>query len=800
MKQLIHIYKENKKDRSIIFESNPIEAYFTNFYLSMPQFINEIVREAYKSKKSKNPEDYRKDVLEARFVDQYSKIINNNIEYYAEIENKYKSTLLKAKSDIFKSDNLFDKLDDAIRTALSNCIDFKELKYKLPHKENIVEFLKACRQLYGNMDPYTLGDTAYYTAKWIQKVYANIDPSLCSNPNTTLYLYSKTYGGCGKTTFMDRLMHFAETYGLPHYDNCNVKSKWTGTYYSNHLIGRVEEFSPFKTNEDDNTFNNIIDNQEYISEQKFKPSLKLKSNISLAITSNFMPYDANDGRYGICRWSDCNDLRNKTLSDQEKQYLATDHYQDYEYWDKVFYKLFTSAPFNISRDFFKNYDDTKYVSDKYYDIIEEIREAKNELTLDGTPTQIAKSLWQWKVNNNYHYGETEKYLKQSIRQLCSYLVKNSFLKPINNQRHYEKATFNIQQICDCPTSDIALVTLPEDPIIATYQAWTDLISQFENNNKPTGTDPEDYDTSDEYATDDAKNFRMPVNAVVKNSNGEVYFKTPTFEVTDQEYLCAAEFTEEYMKEIVDSGDTIHRKQEFMRPVCFVYESDSLPLQAQENKVDEVLKQYSNNIFSVTYSGSKSYHTLVYIKPEDRDIVKQDYKFFWNKVAEKVFGLDYVQYLDKQCANITRLTRRPGAVRSNGKKQTCKYMNRDVVGIDLTDIKQEYLAYETRKKHEQAMKYAEMQANKKRYEDRPEQDPMNVLRNVVNKTHNASGQLALEIIESGQAESGSNMIGALGYLKALMNLGFPFEDLHRQLYDICHSQHPSNIRGNYEHYL
>lgn len=355
-----------------------------------------------------------------------------------------------------------------------------------------------------------------------------------------------------------------------------------------------------------------------------------------------------------------------------------------------------------------------------------------------------------------------------------------------------------EDLIDGKTEDTSIV----DEIKQARQVWDKLIAlakqiddEFPDTTDPTPSndnDPFDKDYSnEEFGKEDVVATHMFGNDVVNS--------LPTAAIKeDTQFIVSAEPKKEYIKKIQETGEALNRRKDDYYPTCFVYEMDETPLEEQEELMKNVVRRIPNNVYSLTYSGSKSFHCLVWIKPEDRVYMNpENFQWYWTEVAKNLFGTRWEE-LDKADATICRLTRRPGAIRDNGKKQTCLYMNRDVVGIDLTAL--------IRQRKELDKREAEIKIREealRRYKQQSfqfeEQDLMTQLQNIMKKTNNESGQLAYEILSSGIAESGSNMIGAIGYMKKLKDNDNKWEPLLHELYDICHKQHPSNITKSYEHY-
>ena len=301
--------------------------------------------------------------------------------------------------------------------------------------------------------------------------------------------------------------------------------------------------------------------------------------------------------------------------------------------------------------------------------------------------------------------------------------------------------------------------------------------------KPEYNYPEGFDLNQKKLTkEDVEKFDIQVVSEATNKTGHL---EPL--ATDQ-FLVAAR--------LKDKSQGLIRKTELMEPVFFVYESDDLPIQEQQR----ILGPMRNipSVFSMTYSGSKSIHTLVYIDPKDRDIVSQDFKFFWKEIGEELFG-ENAKHLDPACASIVRLTRLPGGFRyDTGKDQKCLHINRKCCGVDISKAKEIFRLNQLKKQEEEALREQQQKEAQKKLDDLKrakvdvkmlESNPDSVehLENVLKKTNDPRAEIASILLNGGDPGSGANYIGAIGYVRTA--IGPETAELVRQA---AHQLHPSNI--------
>lgn len=100
---------------------------------------------------------------------------------------------------------------------------------------------------------------------------------------------------------------------------------------------------------------------------------------------------------------------------------------------------------------------------------------------------------------------------------------------------------------------------------------------------------------------------------------------------------------------------------------FLFEMDKMKLEEQ-CKMAQTLK---DKLVRITYSGSKSLHCIVEFDPKYENECRWNYKHIWNYINDTYFGGN----CDKQCINPSRLTRTPGVIRADTKKeQKLLYIN------------------------------------------------------------------------------------------------------------------------------
>lgn len=136
----------------------------------------------------------------------------------------------------------------------------------------------------------------------------------------------------------------------------------------------------------------------------------------------------------------------------------------------------------------------------------------------------------------------------------------------------------------------------------------------------------------------------------------------------------------------DEHVSVCDKQDYLRGDNFVFECDNISLDEQKKIINRLPCKESVEV--VTFSGNKSYHTLINTNFEE--VVKEDktqaYRYIWNELNRDLFN----EKADKASATRSHLMRNPNAIRDNGNKQSCKYYNPNTTPLDVSIYYNEYL--------------------------------------------------------------------------------------------------------------
>ena len=774
--------------------------------------------EAYKAiGDSAKVEEYTKyvNLIKTKDVDIPEKIVEFiSIEKYF-LFNDFISlgntTLLKAYIDSFRT------------------FSGEEALKKFNHTPNPEKFLEATKKLFPNVRADNVHICANAFKQFIQKIYYNCGEKT-NNPQKMLFLYSML-GGTGKGVFMNRLVHFCEAYKIPVGKEANISSHWLSSEFSTNMISVVPEFFPYKSNMNEQiiSLNNIIDNGSYRVELKGYQPISMKSNTALVCGSNKKPYDVNDRRYNIVEYNTVQ-LFDEEIVEKYSDYLNTS-FTDEE-WDQVFLDAFRYCPFDYK---FKSMTPVKYVSEKYYDFIDDLRllkEVQPDFFIEShTVREIAKWL-QIQADGKAIKALAKEYKKNVFKNILG-LVNDKIIKPaktVNGDLLYSK--YDVNEIADLTvSSDVIDDCSPlKDPIIETAKAWDLLIA----GTKPNGPTPEPPKPTDkptdkpnprrivtkiesaEVETPVVEKIETPVVEKIEpfdpvaevekvaNSNEEIHsssdldnvytpemlnkfkcpvkkdtFSKPSFTIEgNEQFLVTARYKDSYIK---SNPTELDAKGEHMLPVFFTYEMDSTDIDTQYAIAEKLCKKH---VWTITFSGSKSLHTLVYIDPTQAEAIAKDFKYYWNIVAEKLYG-KAAKLLDSACASVARLSRFPNGFRPDkNTTQWCNFKNDNVVPIDLTKeiaIHEE----ELRQKNLTNLIVSTLAIENKNNYDDPDSELH--LRKAVAKSENPAGQIAVDLLDGKDPGSGANYIGAIGYCERAIG-----PKTAKRVRDAAHRLHPTNV--------
>lgn len=311
------------------------------------------------------------------------------------------------------------------------------------------------------------------------------------------------------------------------------------------------------------------------------------------------------------------------------------------------------------------------------------------------------------------------------------------------------------------------------------------IAELEGNKPtpPTDPTPKNDKGDDCFTEEDIRRF----GCLVKDTT----YSTPSVHINENtQFIITATPKKEYMQKVINGEEVVDAKGEHHLPVFFTFESDNLSLDEQYEKATEVINgKYGDSVFSITNSGHKSIHTLVYIDPEQREEIAKDFKYYWNEAGKMLYGS--TDNLDSACASIARLSRLPGGKRDDGSYQKCGYMNRECKPLDLSNVIT---------KHKKEVEIMETLRNIQRA-NKPtwnvEIDEMKKLENIHNTGNRSeSFELAYDVIKNGSCPSGANYVGAIASLKGM---DFSEDFVKTNLYEVARHEHPSNITKSFETY-
>ena len=563
-----------------------------------------------------------------------------------------------------------------------------------------------------------------------------------TSQNSLLYLISDAIGRTGKGYYLSQYQSWLNKNNIP---TCkwDIDRNYTDNRYSNNLVAIGTEWTPLHTD----TMNDIIDNVEYTCKQKYQSNIEVTSRITGVIATNYNPSDSNTVRFGKVIFN---------------HYSFDDHTEEHlNHTPSNYDELFTTCLLSVPNTPYKV---SKVSKESLYDemIMNSLAFAYSNNDLDKNKIYSIKSLLDV-MDMDYN--------PSNIQKLKAFLLKNRN-KGVKVYRsgNYRLSSFIDVIAINASVNDNDLEEIKED-IDTCVKEWERILSNLKSK------DPNDPSNNLRYVND-------------------TYDKELSKDSTNKEFICTAKYTREYEEELNNSNITPDRKSEHLIPTFFVYESDTLSLNEQKDLIN---KANTNNIYTSTFSGSKSIHYLVPIEQSQANEIKKDFKYYWNKAGEIVFNKEIMKSMDSNCASIGRLSRNPNAYRKIGNakvKQDLLYKNDNVIPVNLNQIIKEH-NQEIKSKEE--FNKVKLKINESINAQLPQLNnnkDINYLERCYNKNHNENVGMALQVLKGIQLPKGSNLIGIASTLKT-MDVDI---ELRKQIITILKQQHPSNLTKDVKEYL
>lgn len=733
--------------------------------------IKDVSLEAYNNTHSKDPQVLAKEAWHIMSTIGFTKLLPRPRYIKGTVEN----------TEVVNFSGIVGRNSLGPAELLKRLLDMSVIPQTMPfeHHEDMKKFVKACKVIFPNVDAYNVGACLTNFSMVLENIWANCNHPEAKKQQVSFYQYS-SLGGTGKSKLHERLRSFCEKYGI----NCaesNISTRWLGSEFSINLITTIGEFFPpkssFEAERTITNINNIVDNTYYTVEYKQQQPIETLSKTTLFINSNKLPFDTNDRRYGIVRY---NERPYKSYTEEEQaKYFADD-----ETIEQALKDAFESVPFGISY-----IDELQRRSSTYTELVLSARRIIDTARFESfDPRSITPREWakrELELTTGLVTPETLKAKMYSIRATLRDAVAKGDIKPvkrINGNTDY--SMYDLQEISQLVTAEDAQST-DLDNITNPLEATAFAFDYFINSCPPSPTSPTDpspkkEDTCKLAPTDCNFDFMSDKTPVCEDK-----YSKPTFTATEKtQFLVTASYKPEYIQEVNEGKADINRCGENMIPEYFVYESDELDIEEQKDIAEKLLNSSNAKyVRSITDSGNKSLHILV--KIHNGQALIDDFKLWWRRCADFLFGRDIAEKMDKACASVGRLTRFPNGTRDNGKKQQCLYYNPESIAFEFTDDEVNTIMWA--KQVQQAE--LEKKLKKSIYDD--DKSELERLTNYYKANPNKWELVYKTLVENKPIPSGSDMIGNI---KKLETANMP--ELRKAFANIAHQQHPSNI--GYKH--
>lgn len=455
---------------------------------------------------------------------------------------------------------------------------------------------------------------------------------------TALFLYSGK-GQTGKSYRLEAMIDTVADIGFP-VKKCNgpdyfEKGFHEADEYCSGLM-TVREWDN-NVNIDYSLYKTLVEQETIRINRKNKSRLALDVKGCFAIASNDLPKMGAERRTSIIEFAD-DEFR---LDDRSPEYVPTDEKKALYQSILKTYKAYIDTTGDTSGSFFK------------LGIAETMRDLNskkiNSATVDSFCAYLEScdtfmfkrpNFVKWICVNKY---KGYKYNTRDFNAMLDDLVEGGCLVRIdNNSYHMKKST---EDIVDFLKSTALTNRYTYEEVYKKLESVMDL-SFLPDDNDGNGLNTEETHSFVSYDLHKA------------NPKGE-------FEVLN-----------EFISEEPTPGHKTPRSQDNCKMNRFLYEFDDMPLDEQKILIDT----QKEKLYRVVYSGNKSYHSIVSVKRPPQ--TREQYKWLWGYIAKHLGFLDYA---DPACNDNSRLTRKPGVVRKDKKKeQTLIYDDKNILDIDWVD--------------------------------------------------------------------------------------------------------------------
>lgn len=736
---------------------------------------------------------------------------------------------------------------DGIKTYIKQlCQDYKT--YSIPHKADAIQFAEAMKKIGCNWNINYLNSSWTAMRRFFENVYNTIGTNGAKKQDYVFIFEQLRNGGGGKGTLIASIKRVFEKYGLASdYDDLPRERFNSNKPAVNNLV--IYDDITLKEWQKRNigVFNNQIDKNFFNFERKGQNGYSVKAKAAHIITTNDnLSDDRNNRRMQYIKYS--NDVfcpmggvvNNRNLKSKEilKKYFECYPYRGNEdkfeerldYWVE---QAFLSCPFGFNYRYNEriSFEEAK-IPARYSKIIFELQQLKDNL-LDSEVCTNDSDVVKYLSNMSFKtfidrtsfkekdFDYNKKYFSEFIGDLKTYAdhkidkhgkhfpyYKTDWNKilsyPVQNETDEEKfediededkkIQSAFSELVNNAIMDLDDVKPEENKEDEKQISEIDLLRQkiqeLMQEKQELEEALQNRQTQKEKLSPEEKQVQEFMKAYGLAAFTDVYSKTPVTELeagTNYPYLVNGTCT------------TDNRKGENVIPKMFVFEMDGETKEKQKEIINRILNgAYKDNIASVTGSGNKSYHVLV---PHNcNNEIKEDYKYYWEEIAKKIYGDDW-EKLDDACASVGRLTRCLNMLREENTndniiftgKQEKIYMNLNAKPIDLTDL----VKQKKEKDREEKFKKANFGVSNSNAYFNLNVDEGEKLKNIANKYPiNENYRIAREICFSGNVGKGLNPVAIIQSLK---KSGFSPEFVKNNIYEPMHRQHHSNTGQSFEYY-
>ena len=561
--------------------------------------------------------------------------------------------------------------------ALANILANKKFYHELKDDAKVSDILLWAKQNANFIEKEDIISFTYWLFDMILEIRKTCKTgSVDKTKQNAMHLeFNSTTKGSGKSHFIEEIIKQAQMAGIEAKSECKLPeggfdNTLNETY--NLLVGYKERVYQ---KVDEATMMSIGRHEPYVYTEKMKMSINVPSNAITIGSTNGNPYAKDDRCFRIIRCLPVDYETRMNILQTSTNFLQT-FTNDLIRYNTTIYNVPDEKVCNFVSFLKKIYKENnnniykqncnKLQNYKQIPGMSALVDAVNDLTgeyelLDFVSVKGLYKLWEKQTGK--HLEGTNKYMsfEKPIAEALNFLYSRKLVSgrgPSDDMKRQYNLFSILDDIRNYDYSEKE--TTIEGDVIDAMKEWDRLIQlalDFENGNPEPPKEKFLKPTEDKLPDLDGWSF------------GEKYDAEFTEVNLGQQQVCVNK----------TKGKTANRTNEGVEGCNYLCECDDISKGEQMDYIEKLPQGVKDSIIWVCDSGGKSIHVVLKTASNCNG---KEREYILKKLSDKYFG----GHLDMSAKNASRLCRNPNAMRDNGMKQQCLYMNLNPKPLDVSEWK------------------------------------------------------------------------------------------------------------------